>query len=724
VPYAESEGSGSASAIQQRRAALGGQLFIDRLLAFAGIDGPASYPPASAGALRRLLASINDADVDRARRDCFVYYLARDADAASSATSDDGMDEDGAEAEQSSAAGDRAAAFARARCLPRTWRTYMDGYWALDRGEWARATEALRDPCLRDVDFAPEIVSALTTQVGPPVAALALANELLAPRAAKQVLVGVEADAALLATASVGGMAAAFDVIRALPEGEQHAAREAVWCWALGAPRSPAGKGVHAPQPTALRQLLHLALWDDEHAHLVALLARPPRDITPASRSLLHDLVTLRLVHAGKYEETLALDKELAGTADAAGAADRQRRREMVREFIDILPAAQRRILLGDAVANGAAAANGAQEEDVDMASSWVAVPRNPSPPAPAVPATPAKSKPSLTPALSTPQPTLAPTPVRATATASAVRSLQAQGTPARSGAASPFGGPPRFPASPAPAAGSRSGSPTRGGTPAIAPAALPTPGPSAPAPAPAPAARLASPPRTTASPFNPPAKEVKAKAKAKATRKPKRVIDDTPRRPRRHVSDDEMEAEATPRAPSPIPEDAVVETPAPAAPTRRTRRTVVPPAATRTSRRRQATAEPEDAEDDDPLVPGAFAVGPPSRNTRAASAALSETDVPEKKRNKGVPAAKPPSTRRTRATSEMTDDGVAAAVEATPARRTRRAAASERGSPTPSVASPTRTRRTRAREPSATPAPAPAAPPTTRATRSRKAKE
>lgn len=712
LPYTAS-GPTSAAGIKERRAQLGGQLFFDRLLAFANVDSLALYPSSSPSVFRKLLSGIHEADVDRLKRDCFVYYLARDADAAASTRAGNGngnMDVDSAESSPAPESGAIAARFARTRCLPKTWRMYMDGYWFLDHGMWEAGIECLRDPAIPDVDFVREIVGALTTQVSPPSKALALVNTFLAPRASAGKLVSEEEkDAALLATASVAGMAAAFVAIRAMPdEAAREVARENVWCWSLGAPRSPVGKGETTAQPRALRELLHLALSDEEDAQLVSLLAHPPRDISAPARSLLHDLVTLRLIHAGKYEETLALDKELAGT-DAASAADRQRRREMVREFIDILPAAQRRVLLGDRTVNGEA------EGDVDM-SDWVQVdkevgkdqekaksrPASAAPPA--VPSTPARG-------------ISAPTPIRAPT----LRNLQQSGTPARP--SSPFGGPPRFPASPAiggpVASGSRSTSPSRGPpSPLRSDRASPEPAASVASTAPPgstlPSNISVSSPRVSASPFVPPASSSKP-----AARKPKRVIDDTPRRSARRRADDE-DRDTIAAAPSepPIPEGAVAA-PTPAKATRRSRRAVdppkpasvastpEPPTPTRRSTRAASRATTAEPDHEDLPIPGSFT---PVTATRSASkAALDEPEpaAPEPKRVKGKTATR----RTTRAMSEATDDGNTSG----PGRRTRRTAASERGSPTPSVASstasPTRRRTRKAPDTNATP----------RATRSRK---
>lgn len=682
-------------------------------------SGPTLYPPTTPAGFRRLLHAIHtNAQIDRLKRDCFLYYLVRDADAAArpGPTPNGDMDVD-----SSTDGGDdddsRASTFARRRCLPRTWRVFMDGYWFLDHGRWAEAVAALSDPAISELNFVPEVVQALTTLVAPP-QSLRLVYELLD---ARELSSATERDAALLAKASVAGMSAAFAVIRSNDDPAARAAgREAVWCWSLGAPRTPAGKGAHTAQPRALRELLHLAMHDEESSHLVYFLAHPPREIAPPARSLLHDLVTLRLVHAGKYEETLALDRELAGT-DAASAADRQRRREMVREFIDILPEAQRRILLGEDYKRGAAAANGTVanggvEGDVDMASSWVHV-ESPSaalPPAlPAASAAPATPGPA--PAASTSEASEAPAPATAPAAPSTpgpiapqpvrlAQRLGIDGTPSRNGTGSPFGGPPRF-ASPrpkpessaAPSTSSRQASPTRAPSPPAAPLAL----------------RAPSPPLATprASPFVAP-----TPSSSKPARKPKRVInDDGPslRRSTRNRSEPPEEPptpmRATSRAPSeaPIPEDA----PAPTPPTRRGKRTTKKadkeveeeepaptPKPARTRRgaggrasSRASTVEPVEEEDDEPKIPGAFGETPARRTRKAAKAELDEPEAAPKRTRAKAAAATTTSTRGTRKSSRAPSEApseVSEAPSATPVRRTRRAAASERGSPTPSVAS------------------------------------
>lgn len=471
----------------------GQQLFIDRLLALADTNTPSTdwtslYPPQSPSAQRKLLQAIHELPVYRLKRDCFVYYLLRDLD-----SNGGDMDVDGSRAASPSTSSSKAAQWARRRCIPRAWRTLMDGYWALDHGDWPEAVEALTDPAIFDVNFLPDIVAALTTLVSAP-EALELVHTLLSVRAPTS---QDAADAALLAAANFS-MLAAFSRIRAQAPGERKRSREALWCWALGAPRTPAGAGKHTAQPRALKELLHLVLSDEEHAHLVHFLAHTPRDVPAAARSMLHDLVTLRLIHAGKYEETLALDKELSD-----GGADRQRRREMVREFIDILPAAQRRILLGDQGEKDWVVVEAEEPQDQQQQQQQKSLP------APA--SEPKKAE--------APAQIAAPVPVKPTLATRVI------GTPQRPG--SGFGGPPRFAESPR--IPPPSGAPSVSGS--VAPAASVSSQRSVGMRSPSASPPRRQPPDLAASPFHPPVVSKPAPAK----KQPKRILDDesTARRPR-----------------------------------------------------------------------------------------------------------------------------------------------------------------------------------------------
>lgn len=121
-----------------------------------------------------------------------------------------------------------------------------------------------------------------------------------------------------------------------------------------------------------MTQLLHIPLLADETTHLIDFLTHPPRSIPSPALDLLHELVTVRLIHQGQYAECLALDKELAGSG-AGKEEDRQKRRERVKEFISILPETQRRVLeLDVGIRRAVEESNGsrARNEDVDMPSA------------------------------------------------------------------------------------------------------------------------------------------------------------------------------------------------------------------------------------------------------------------------------------------------------------------------------------------------------------------
>ena len=155
-----------------------------------------------------------------------------------------------------------------------------------------------------------------------------------------------ESDLRLISIASTKSLLDAFEFIRSSPEEDQARLREKVWSWTFGAVDGKYGAGQQGVHPQSISQLIHLSLRPEEHEHLLRFLTRPPRSMSSAALSALHDLVTIRLLHQGKYAETIQLDRESAGLSGSE--VERQRRREMVREFISILPAVQREALAVD----------------------------------------------------------------------------------------------------------------------------------------------------------------------------------------------------------------------------------------------------------------------------------------------------------------------------------------------------------------------------------------
>jgi hypothetical protein len=87
-------------------------------------SGPSLYPPTSPVGYRRLLHAIHSSPLDRLKKDCFYYYLLKGG-----STQNGEMMEDKDQTE-------RSRRFAESRCLSKTWRVFMDGYWSLDHGLW------------------------------------------------------------------------------------------------------------------------------------------------------------------------------------------------------------------------------------------------------------------------------------------------------------------------------------------------------------------------------------------------------------------------------------------------------------------------------------------------------------------------------------------------------------------------------------------------------------
>jgi len=387
------------------------------------------------------------------------------------------MNSSAAHSTEGGQAGEESLAFAEARCLSKTWRVFMDGYWGLDHGLWEvclllllclmrlsvtgyphctvpihlywlfgfnidemetgnhadnqESITNLTNPLITEINFPSEIIYTLST-LAPSSIALSLIHRFLLTRLPDENTPAADLDLYTLSLASSQSVPAAFSFIRSLPTESQGRLRDGIWSWAFGAPKSPCGlysKGQTKVDQRAIKEILHLPLLAHEDDQLLQFLLSPPRSISSESLSLLHDLVTLRLIHQGKYAESLQLDKELAGTGGSE--INRQKRREMVREFIAILPEAQRRALAvdGEFVASRIQKerVNGEGYMEIDNQPKTVSVPT----PAKQIPSFPLETVPAQT-STSTPTPT--GIPKASPAPQSRVTSIS-----------SPFSGPPRF---------------------------------------------------------------------------------------------------------------------------------------------------------------------------------------------------------------------------------------------------------------------------------------
>ncbi|WRT67223.1 uncharacterized protein IL334_004189 [Kwoniella shivajii] len=460
----------------KRRNLPDGKLFFDRLLELVGLDGPSLYPPNTPAALRRLLHSIQSLELDRLKKDCFLYYLLKDYDGISSESQptmeidDDDQEKMNQSKSPNGHVSTKSDGFAKKRCMPLTWKRFMDGYWALDHGSYETAISSLSDPSITILNFVPSIIQTLSTHVSPPSHSLSLIHHFLVS-AHPELTTQEESDVRLIALASSGNLSQAFSLIRSNESMEERKRnRENVYCWILGSPRISCGSGSntygHDIQVKSLKELLHIPSSTEEDEHLIDFLIHPPIDIrnniSSTALSLLHDLVTLRLIHQGQYSESLLLDKQLVGSGGNVGKEkDRQRRREMVREFISILPEAQRRALLADVESKQINGSNGLNGEDTEMSSSisdsWIKVNTNgPSyaeiasePPSIPIPAA-INSHPSpaiISDPSPVPTPVSAPTPIKPSTTHTslfnAAQNSSLQPSPQKP--SSPFSGPPRF---------------------------------------------------------------------------------------------------------------------------------------------------------------------------------------------------------------------------------------------------------------------------------------
>ncbi|ORY92593.1 nuclear pore complex assembly-domain-containing protein [Leucosporidium creatinivorum] len=120
-------------------------LFIDNLLALLGHDGPSNYPPTSTATFNSLLFSLLTSP-STLQAHCIIFYLLL-ADSQSLDTSSPSP---------------LPTAFARDFLLPTGFLRGIEGFHALDAGDWRSAVSALTDPHLTP-DFVPKTFGVLAT---------------------------------------------------------------------------------------------------------------------------------------------------------------------------------------------------------------------------------------------------------------------------------------------------------------------------------------------------------------------------------------------------------------------------------------------------------------------------------------------------------------------------------------------------------------------------------
>ncbi|KAH8549989.1 nuclear pore complex assembly-domain-containing protein [Umbelopsis sp. PMI_123] len=127
--------SKEVKAIQKQRKAMHGELFLDKLLKFAHVN-VSLYPPRNTNDLHKLYNSIQKCDLDILRKHSLVYYLLLDWKNASQAR------------------------YARRYLIPSQFQKLMDGYWAMDHGQYEDGVKSLTDPGV-EADWSDKILLTL-----------------------------------------------------------------------------------------------------------------------------------------------------------------------------------------------------------------------------------------------------------------------------------------------------------------------------------------------------------------------------------------------------------------------------------------------------------------------------------------------------------------------------------------------------------------------------------
>ncbi|KAI9288167.1 nuclear pore complex assembly-domain-containing protein [Umbelopsis sp. AD052] len=112
-----------------------GELFLDKLLTFAHVN-VSLYPPRNSNDLHKLYNAIQKCDLDILRKHSLVYYLLLDWKNASQAR------------------------YARRYLIPSQFQKLMDGYWAMDHGQYEDGVKSLADPGV-EADWSDKILQTL-----------------------------------------------------------------------------------------------------------------------------------------------------------------------------------------------------------------------------------------------------------------------------------------------------------------------------------------------------------------------------------------------------------------------------------------------------------------------------------------------------------------------------------------------------------------------------------
>ncbi|KAF8587202.1 hypothetical protein K439DRAFT_1407858 [Ramaria rubella] len=334
--------------ILARRAAMSNELIFDLLLEQASIASPQSlFPPESPEALLYLLEAISNCHWDSLKKSCLYFYLL------------------------SHVSSDVAARYATTCAVPPQFIHLAHACFFLDcdspEGP-ARAVALLSDARIVQ-DLSSKIIHTLSLAPQP------MSSRLIRTyvRTAQPVLEAFEDLSIYLLALLEYSLADAWTFQRTFSETTP--LRNRLFRTLLDGCLIP-------PKPSVLPHLLSLPLTAYEFSLLQSYALSPPEDLTPAAHSILQDLITVRLLHSGKYSDAIRLSRAFDALNAKARTGNRaslhkaaEERQQMMRDVLAVVPEVQRRELeleFNDEQVDGEGTALGGSWANVDdISMSW-----------------------------------------------------------------------------------------------------------------------------------------------------------------------------------------------------------------------------------------------------------------------------------------------------------------------------------------------------------------
>ncbi|KAF8155739.1 nuclear pore complex assembly-domain-containing protein [Crassisporium funariophilum] len=294
--------------IRQRRVAMLDSLIFDILLMSGGVREPyLVYPPEDSEGLERLLEVIEGTTYDALKKDCLVYFLLK-------------WHQDGRERN-----------FQQQRCIPPQFTALADAYWHLDTGiNVPRAVAILSDARLNR-DYASKIILAISISTD----AAPLIRRYV--QTAKPILVDPpELERYTLALAD-SSILEAWQYARTFNDSHEMRPRlfKKIVEWAV----SP------KPRPNALTQLLALPLSEHEESLLIDFVQKPPPSLQFKAVAIIQDLICVRLIQGGRYNEAIKKDRLFTSTTSPKHLKETSDRTKMIQDVYAALPSVERALV-------------------------------------------------------------------------------------------------------------------------------------------------------------------------------------------------------------------------------------------------------------------------------------------------------------------------------------------------------------------------------------------